>query len=159
MDHYSLIVISDDLSPVRIFQLRKVYIKRAMGVVALCALLFAGASWDYWRTRADNRELAGLRVVSAEQQEQIETFKRTLESANLELARVKDLERKVRELTQRARANLASHDHKNAANVIEIAAKLQKRVAQFMKEIKRAESRLFAVSLKIAENPSGVKDE
>jgi murein DD-endopeptidase MepM/ murein hydrolase activator NlpD len=96
MDTYTLILVSDDRSPVKRFQLPKIFVKRAAwGGVAL-AFVFLLATWDYWRKTADNAELDGLRVESAEQREQIEVFKRTLSDVQGELARVKELERKVR---------------------------------------------------------------
>jgi septal ring factor EnvC (AmiA/AmiB activator) len=96
MDLYTLIVVSDDRSPVKRFQVPKVFVRRMVWAAVALALVVAGATWDYWRKTADNRELAGLRVESSEQREQIETFKQTLAGVESELARVKELERKVR---------------------------------------------------------------
>jgi hypothetical protein len=96
MDHYSLILVTDERSPVRRFQIPKIYVMRAAyaaGAVALVCLLL---TWDYWRLRADNSELDGLRIETAEQQEQIDAFELTLANARSELERVRDLERKVR---------------------------------------------------------------
>lgn len=96
MDRYTLIVVSDDRSPVRRFQVPKVYVKRAAMIAAGIALLGLVATWDYWRKWADNAELDGLRIEAAEQREQIGRFERTLASVESELAKVRDLERKVR---------------------------------------------------------------
>jgi murein DD-endopeptidase MepM/ murein hydrolase activator NlpD len=96
MERYTLIFVADERSPVRRFQLPKVYVQRALYGAVVVALLVCLATWDYWRKRADNAELAGLRIESAEQREQIETFKTTLADLNGELARVRELERKVR---------------------------------------------------------------
>ncbi len=96
MDRYTLIVVSDDRSPVRRFQVPKFYVKRAAMVAAGVALLGLLATWDYWRKWADTAELAGLRIEAAEQREQIGSFERQLASVEAELARVRDLERKVR---------------------------------------------------------------
>ena len=96
MDRYTLIFVADERSPVRRFQLPKVYVKRLIWALVVAALLFAGASWDYWRKWVDNAELAGLRVEAAEQREQIERFETTLRTVEAELARVNELERKVR---------------------------------------------------------------
>jgi murein DD-endopeptidase MepM/ murein hydrolase activator NlpD len=54
------------------------------------------ATWDYWRKWADNAELAALRVEAAEQREQINRFKESLSGVDAEMARVRELERKVR---------------------------------------------------------------
>lgn len=96
MDRYTLILVADERSPVRRFQIPKVYVMRAAYGLAAVALLFTVATWDYWRVRADNAELADLRIEAAEQREQIARFERTLASANQELDRVRELERKVR---------------------------------------------------------------
>jgi hypothetical protein len=96
MDRYTIMIVSDDRSPVKRMQVPKVYVKRVAWVGVGVALLFALIGWDYWRKTADNRELAGLRVVSAEQGEQIRAFERTLVQVREELAKVRELERKVR---------------------------------------------------------------
>jgi hypothetical protein len=96
MERYTLIFVADERSPVRRFQLPKVYAQRAVyGLIGL-ALLLCLVTWDYWRKTADNRELEGLRVEAAEQREQIEQFKATLGELNSQFGRVRDLERKVR---------------------------------------------------------------
>jgi len=96
MDRYTLIVVSDDRSPVRRLQVPKHYVKRATWVAAGLVLLGLVATWDYWRKWADNAELAGLRIEAAEQREQIARFKQSLSEVESEMARVRDLERKVR---------------------------------------------------------------
>lgn len=96
MDRYTLILVADERSPVRRFQIPKTWVPRAIYGVAAALLVFMLATWDYWRVRADNAELAGLRIEAAEQREQIQRFERTLASANQELDRVRELERKVR---------------------------------------------------------------
>jgi len=96
MDRYTLIVVSDDRSPVRRFQVPKLYVQRARWVAVGVVLLGLLLSWDYWRKWADNAELADLRIEAAEQREQIDRFETTLASVEAELARVRDLERKVR---------------------------------------------------------------
>lgn len=84
------------------------------GVVALLCVL---ATWDYWRKWADNLELDGLRIEAAEQREQIASFQRTLADAEAELARVKDLERKVRII-----ANLPGSAAVGGSGVAELSA-------------------------------------
>ena len=96
MDHYTLILVADERSPVRRFQIPRIYVTRAIYGVAALGLIFLLATWDYWRVRSDNSELAELRIEAAEQREQIQRFERTLSSANQELDRVRELERKVR---------------------------------------------------------------
>ena len=96
MDRYTLILVADERSPVRRFQIPKIWLKRSLFGLAAAVLVMALASWDYWRVRADNAELAGLRIEAAEQREQIESFEKSLATAQSQLSRVKELERKVR---------------------------------------------------------------
>ena len=116
MDRYTLILVSDERSPVRRFQIPKVYVMRAAYGVAAAALVFLVATWDYWRVRSDNAELADLRIEAAEQREQIQRFERTLASANEELDRVRELERKVRII-----ANLPGAANVGGEGVTELA--------------------------------------
>ncbi len=96
MDRYTLILVADERSPVRRFQVPKIYVRRALyGAVGL-GLIFMLCTWDYWRKRADNAELADLRVQAAEQQQQIEAFKATMVGYENQISRVRELERKVR---------------------------------------------------------------
>jgi len=96
MDRYTLILVTDERSPVQRFQIPKFYVKRGLIGLAVVALLGVIVSWDYWRKTMDNAELAGLRIEAAEQREQIESFKRTLATVEQDLSRVRELERKVR---------------------------------------------------------------
>ncbi len=96
MDHYTLMLVVDAVSPVRRFQIAKVLIRKiAIGLGVAAAILAIGL-WDYTRLRADNAELDGLRIEVAEQREQIQTFEKTLANANAELDEVRELERKIR---------------------------------------------------------------
>ena len=96
MDYFTIIVMSDERSPMRRIQLPKIYLTRAFYGAAAVALLFMVATWDYWRMRSDNSELAELRIQTAEQTEQIETVEETLQNVRGELTRMQELERKVR---------------------------------------------------------------
>ena len=62
MESYQFIWVRDARSrPVQI-SIPKVRIRQAaIAVAVLCVIGLAGF-WDYWRLRADNAELAGLRV-------------------------------------------------------------------------------------------------
>jgi murein DD-endopeptidase MepM/ murein hydrolase activator NlpD len=96
MKHYTLMLVGDERSPVRRFQISETAIKRALAAISVALLICAAATWDYWRMRSQNAELASLRVEAAEQREQIDGFQTTLSDMNTELARVQELERKVR---------------------------------------------------------------
>lgn len=96
MDHYTLMLVVDAVSPVKRFQIAKALVRKvAIGVGVAVAILAIGV-WDYTRMRAGNAELDSLRVEVAEQREQIQVFENTLRDANAELDAVRELERKVR---------------------------------------------------------------
>lgn len=96
MERYSLIVVSDETSPIRRFDVRKDSLRRwiqAGGVVAAIALLLM---IDYVRVRIDHGELTQLRLRAEEQQAQIDSFDATVADVNATLLRVREFERKVR---------------------------------------------------------------
>jgi murein DD-endopeptidase MepM/ murein hydrolase activator NlpD len=96
MERYSLIVVADETSPIRRFDVRRDLVQRAIwGVaVAACALLIGTV--DYVRVRVDHGALESLRAENADQRAQIESFGEVLSEVESDLARVKNLERKVR---------------------------------------------------------------
>ena len=96
MDSYTLIWVRDARSRPTQFSIPKYRVKQAAIAAAVVALIGIVAIWDYWRLRADNSELAGLRVEAFEQREQIALFTNRLEQVNRQISRVTDLERKVR---------------------------------------------------------------
>jgi murein DD-endopeptidase MepM/ murein hydrolase activator NlpD len=96
MDHYTVMLVVDAMSPVRRFQIAKRFVRKVAIGVGVAAAVLAIGLWDYVRVRADNSELDELRVEVAEQREQIQNFEKTLVQANAELDQVRELERKVR---------------------------------------------------------------
>ena len=96
MQHYTLIVVGDERSPVRRIQVPVTLVRRAVWIGAAVALFLALAVFDYTRMRIDNGELAGLRVEVAEQRDQIQLFETTLANVQSELGRVREFERKAR---------------------------------------------------------------
>jgi septal ring factor EnvC (AmiA/AmiB activator) len=116
MKDYNLMLVGDERSPVRRFHIPGRMIQRALWAAGVIALIFVVGFWDYWRLRADNAELAELRVVAAEQREQIEVFRDTLETVQGDIARVNELERKVRII-----ANLPGAAASGGDDVVELA--------------------------------------
>ena len=96
MERFTLILVGDERSPVRRMQIPKPSAQKAVALAAVVALLGMLWIWDYWRLRANNAELDGLRIEAAEQREQIQLFQETLAETKHEMDRVLDLERKVR---------------------------------------------------------------
>jgi murein DD-endopeptidase MepM/ murein hydrolase activator NlpD len=116
MESYTLIWVRDARSrPVQI-SLPKDRAKQAAIAAAVVVLIGFVAVWDYWRLRADNSELKGLRVEAFEQREQIALFQNRLAEVDGQLARVADLERKVRII-----ANLPGAAGIGGEDVVEIA--------------------------------------
>jgi len=96
MEAYTLIWVKDRHARPQQISLPKTRVKQAAIALAVACVLVLGAVWDYWRLRADNAELAGLRVEAMAQREQISIFTNRLAHVDAELERVVDLERKVR---------------------------------------------------------------
>jgi len=96
VESYTLIFVRDQHArPVQI-AIPKARVKQAVLGVTVAALVGCVAVWDYWRLRADNLELADLRVEALEQREQIAVFRTRLSTVDDGIARVAELERKVR---------------------------------------------------------------
>ena len=120
MDSYTVMVVLDAKSPVRRFQITRSKVKRiALGALTGVLVLALGL-WDYVRVRADNADLDRLRVEVAEQNEQIRDFEDTLGSVNSELAKVRELERKIRII-----ANLPGAAGVGGAGVTELVPPMQ----------------------------------
>jgi murein DD-endopeptidase MepM/ murein hydrolase activator NlpD len=96
MERYSLIVVTDETSPIRRFDVRKDHVRRATVGAAIAACLLAIAFVDYVRVRIYHAELGALRVETAEQRAQIESFESTLSEVESNLERLRNFERKVR---------------------------------------------------------------
>ena len=96
MKHYTLILVGDETSPIRRVQVSGETIKRMALGLGVAILIFVLGSFDYYRARSDNAELAELRVKSAEQTSEMERVRATLNNMTSEMAAVRELERKVR---------------------------------------------------------------
>ncbi len=116
MDSYKLIWVRDARSRPVQFSIPKDRVKQAAIAAVVVALLGIVGIWDYWRLRADNAELADLRVEAFEQREQIAIFTNRLEQVDGQLTRVADLERKVRII-----ANLPGAAGIGGEDVVELA--------------------------------------
>ncbi|MEM7411857.1 MAG: M23 family metallopeptidase [Myxococcota bacterium] len=96
MDTFSLIVVSDETSPVRRFELKKVWLKQAAVGTAVFLVAVLALSVDYVRMRIDNSELAALRIETEERRTQVGAFEDRLKAVDGRLAALTELERKVR---------------------------------------------------------------
>lgn len=96
MESYTLIWVKDaHARPVQM-SIPKRRVRDAALAAIIVGLIGAVAVWDYWRLRADNAELADLRVEATEQREQIALFGTRLADVDGQLEKVAELERKVR---------------------------------------------------------------
>lgn len=96
MESYNLIWVRDQRSrPVQI-SIPKKRVQYAAIATAVVVLVGLAGIWDYWRLRADNAELADLRIEALEQREKIAVFQNRLGQVDEQIAKVADLERKVR---------------------------------------------------------------
>jgi septal ring factor EnvC (AmiA/AmiB activator) len=96
MDTFSLIVVSDETSPVRRFEIRKILVKRGIWAAGVVAVLLLALFVDYARMRVDNRELNALRRETVERRQQVADFQDHLKAVDGQLSRLQDFERKVR---------------------------------------------------------------
>jgi murein DD-endopeptidase MepM/ murein hydrolase activator NlpD len=96
MESYTLIFVRDQHArPVQI-AVPKVRVKQAAITAAAVVLFGAVLAWDYWQLRADNAELADLRIEAFEQREEIAAFRGRLVEVDQQIEKVAELERKVR---------------------------------------------------------------
>lgn len=115
MESYTLIWVRDARSRPMQFSFSKQRAKQAVIAAAVVGLIGLVAVWDYWRLRADNAELAGLRIEAFEQREQIALFRDRLAQVDGQLERVTELERKVRII-----ANLPGAAGVGGENLVEV---------------------------------------
>jgi murein DD-endopeptidase MepM/ murein hydrolase activator NlpD len=92
----NVIVVSDERSPVRRFQLRPDLLKRAAAGGGALLLGLSLALVDYVRLRVQAVDVDRLRAQTAAQQAQVESVESSLEGLEGELARLREFERKVR---------------------------------------------------------------
>lgn len=119
MDLYTLILVGDERSPVKRFQVPKPTAHRAAVLIGGLVFAVLFASWDYWRVRAENTELPDLRAETVSQGARIRAFEREIAVVEAELARVQELERKVRII-----ANLPGSAAAGGSEVTEVAPEM-----------------------------------
>jgi hypothetical protein len=96
MESYNFIWVRDQHSRPTQISIPKKRVRQAAVAAGFVVLIGLVAVWDYWRLRADNVELAGLRVEALEQREKIAVFQNRLDQVDEQIEKVTDLERKVR---------------------------------------------------------------
>jgi murein DD-endopeptidase MepM/ murein hydrolase activator NlpD len=115
MKHYTLMLVGDETSPIRRIQLSDVTLKKMACGLGFAALIFLVGTWDYYRTKTDNAELAELRVQSVEHTAEMDRVRTALDEMTNKMAVVRELERKVRII-----ANLPGSSAVGGAEITEL---------------------------------------
>jgi murein DD-endopeptidase MepM/ murein hydrolase activator NlpD len=115
MERLSLIVVSDETSPIRRFDVRRVTVRRTVWAAGIAAVLLLGALADWVHVRIEYSELERLRSENAEQQARIDSFDDEVAEVEATLGRVREFERKVRTI-----ANLPGSAASGGAGVVEV---------------------------------------
>jgi len=93
---YTLILVTDELSPVRRMQVSRNGLHRVAGVALAAGLLLAIGLVDYVRLRISAVDVVALRAEAVRQQGELVTLGGEVGGLSLELERLRELERKVR---------------------------------------------------------------
>ena len=115
MKRYSLILVTDETSPVRRFEVRKRVVQRAMWGAGIAAAVLLMVLVDYVRLYVERPELTALRIETSEQRAEIDSFDVQVGNVQKELERVRELERKIRTI-----ANLPGSAATGGDSVVEV---------------------------------------
>ena len=115
MERLSLIVVSDETSPIRRFDVRRTVVKRAVWGAGIAAALLLVALADWVNVRIQHADLERLRAENAEQQARIDSFDAAVAEVEATLGLVKEFERKVRVI-----ANLPGSAAAGGTDVVEV---------------------------------------
>lgn len=95
-DQITVIVVPDETSPVRRFQMPRALLRHGIWVGALVAMLCAAGVVDYVRLRVEAVEVEQLRAETRRHRENLLSLSEDLTGLEQELARIQEFERKVR---------------------------------------------------------------
>ena len=95
-DRYTLILVTDELSPVRRMQISRSSLRRATGAALVAGAVLALGLVDYVRLRHDQMDVGTLRAEAQRHGGELSTLGSEVGGIALELERVRELERKVR---------------------------------------------------------------
>ncbi len=96
MDRITLIVVPDETSPVRRFQVPRVWLRNAAVVAAALAVVLLLGVADWVRLRIDAVDVERMRAESELQRVKLETLGSSVTELEEALARIREFERKVR---------------------------------------------------------------
>ena len=98
-DTITLMVMQGPTGNIRRIHLRRSWLKKAASGAAVAACVMIGMSVDYVRARVQLRELSTLRAEAGEQREQIGVYSDQIGEIAQKLAKIDQLERKLRIIT------------------------------------------------------------
>jgi hypothetical protein len=93
---YTLILVTDELSPVRRLQVSRQSLRRAAGVAVALGLVLLIGTVDYFRVRSDAVEVVTLREEAKRHQGELATLGSEVGGLAAEVERLREFERKVR---------------------------------------------------------------
>jgi murein DD-endopeptidase MepM/ murein hydrolase activator NlpD len=99
MQRFTVLIMTDQTSPVRRFQVQKVTLQRVVAAAAVVALLLVGGLVDYSSKWMENSELDSLRLETLSQREQLFGLESSIADTQERLERLRQLERKLRVIT------------------------------------------------------------
>ncbi len=99
MQRYTVLIMTDQTSPVRRFSVRREVLKRSVAGLVIFAVLLVAGGVDYFYKMQENSELDALRLESLSQREQIYGLEASLNETEERLDRLGQLERKLRVIT------------------------------------------------------------
>jgi murein DD-endopeptidase MepM/ murein hydrolase activator NlpD len=95
-DKLTLIVVPDEASPVRRYQISRVWLRRARWIGPLIGLALVLLFADYARLRVNAVDMRRLREEAKVREAEVQTLAGTVQELDGQLARIRELERKVR---------------------------------------------------------------
>jgi murein DD-endopeptidase MepM/ murein hydrolase activator NlpD len=98
-DTITLMVMRGPTGNIRRIHVKRSWLRRAASGAAVAACVLIGLSVDYVRARVQLRELHDLRAEAGEQREQIDVYSTQMGEIAQHLARIDQLERKLRVIT------------------------------------------------------------
>ncbi len=95
-DKLTLIVVPDEASPVRRYQISRSWLRRARWIGPLLAIMLIGLIGDYTRLRFNAVDMVRLRGEAEEREVRVDALGEEVADLRAELTRIRELERKVR---------------------------------------------------------------
>jgi murein DD-endopeptidase MepM/ murein hydrolase activator NlpD len=99
MQRFTVLIMTDQTSPVRRFQVQRITLQRAAVGAAVVVLLLVAGLFDYSSKWMENSELDSLRLETLSQREQLYGLESSIADTEERLERLGQLERKLRVIT------------------------------------------------------------